>query len=559
MCGIQFFLTNIKDPEIRDLFLKLFDNIKNRGPEDTELIEKNIDNKQLYMGFQRLKINDTTNKGNQPFICETESEFIAVITNGEIYNYQELIIKEELITTSNSDCEVIIRLYDKYHNKSYNKLNLVKKIIKMLDGVFAGCILHIHKKTHKINVFAFRDRYGVRPMYYGITEKSFGLSSELKGLVGLVNNIKQFPPGHILHYEDDELSISQYFNYQYNVRVTDETLALHNIRTRFETAVTKRMMSDRPLCCLLSGGLDSSLVASVLSKHSFNKIHTFCVGMKGGEDFKYAKIVANHIKSIHHEIVLTEEDFLSVIPEVIKVIETYDGTTCRASIGQYLVSKYISENTDFKVVYVGEGSDELTGGYMYFHNAPDEISFDKECKRLLRDIHFFDGKRSDRCISHFGLESRVPFLDKDFTDYYLSIDPKLRYHKLNGGKNNIEKYLLRKAFDKETCGYDYLPKEVLWRVKEAFSDGVSSKKKSWYQVIQEYVKIQIGDEFKEMKKKYGWYLMPYNEELYYYRKIFEKHYGEENAIVIPYFWLPKWSGNITEASARILDIYKSKN
>ena len=238
-------------------------------------------------------------------------------------------------------------------------------------------------------------------------------------------------------------TLTQYFNYTFPVSVFDEKIALHNIRQLFEEAVFKRMMSDRPVCCLLSGGLDSSLVASVLAKQSKNKIHTFCIGMKGGEDFKYAKMVAEHIGSIHHEIILTQEDFLKAIPSVVKIIETYDGTTCRASTGQYLVSKYIKENTDFKVVYVGEGSDELTGGYLYFHNAPNEIAFDQECKRLLKDIHFFDGKRSDRCISHFGLESRVPFLDKNFVKYYLSIDPKIRFHKHNG---NIEKIFTQKSF-----------------------------------------------------------------------------------------------------------------
>lgn len=570
MCGIQLYLSKISDPKTKKLFLSLFNNIKNRGPEDTELIDKTIKNTLIMMGFQRLKINDTSDKGNQPFIIENKNEFIAVITNGEIYNHHDLITQKKLITTSDSDCEVILRMYEQIHNQIKDSMSIenyvpfIKDMIFLLDGVFAGVILHLNKISNKIHTFAFRDRYGVRPMYYGTTETSFGISSELKGLCGLVENIKQFPPGNVLYYdnENENLIFTPYFNYHYPVKEFDIKNALLNIKIKFENAVTKRLMSDRPVCCLLSGGLDSSLVASVLAKKSDKPIHTFCIGMKGGEDFYYAKLVANHIKSIHHEIICTKEEFLQAIPEVTRIIETFDGTTNRASVGQYLVSKKIKETTDFKVVYVGEGSDELTGGYLYFHNAPDEIAFDKECKRLLKDIHFFDGKRSDRCVSHFGLETRVPFLDKDFTDYYLSIDPKLRFHKITGGDTKIEKYLLRKAFDIGVNGEEYLPSQVLWRIKEAFSDGVSNKKKAWYQIIQEHISKKLDEEqedFKEMKKNYGWYLMPYNQELYYYRKIFELHYGsnKENALLIPYFWLPKWSGNITEASARVLKVYKN--
>lgn len=556
MCGIQFLLSKINNESIQSKFKKLFNNIRNRGPEDTELIKKVIKNVLFMIGFQRLKINDTSDNGNQPFIFENDTDLIYFMANGEIYNHKQLEIKENIKTTSKSDCEIILRMYQKYCNSSNQKT--VEMCVRSIKGVFAGIILHINKKLLTYDMFAFRDRYGVRPLYYGTTETSIALSSELKGLVGLVDNIKQFTPGTILHYSNNKMSFINFYDNYHPIKITNEKIALDGIRNKFENAVVKRMMSDRPMCCLLSGGLDSSLVASVLAKNSKEKIHTFCIGMKGGEDFKYAKMVAEHIGSIHHEIVLSQKDFLDALPEVIRVIETYDGTTCRASTGQYLVSKYIKENTDFKVVYVGEGSDELTGGYLYFHNAPDEISFDKECKRLLKDIHFFDGKRSDRCISHFGLESRVPFLDTDFVDYYLSIDSKIRFHKINGGENKIEKYLLRKAFDKNSNkdGYEYLPKEVLWRIKEAFSDGVSSKKKSWYEVIQDYVKDEIGKEYEEMKKKYGWYLMPYNQELYFYRKIFTEYYGEDNALVLPYFWLPKWSGNITEASARVLKVYK---
>lgn len=551
MCGIELLVSKTAKKQ-KGLFLKLFDKIKSRGPENSKLIEKEFNSYQMLMGFQRLKINDTSDLGNQPFIYEDENLYITMMINGEIYNHKELEETLELPVKSHSDCESVLYMFKHYLENEYE----FSQMFELLDGVFAGIIVCQKKKVNDdVNIIAFRDRFGVRPLYYGENEDGFAYSSELKGLVGLVENIRQCCPGtfqyHQIGKDFYQKGVTKYFNFTYPIKTLTINEILINIRKKFEKAVVKRMMSDRPMCCLLSGGLDSSLVASVLAKHTKERIHTFCIGMEGGEDFEYARKVANHIKSIHHEIVLTEKDFLDALPEVVKIIETYDGTTCRASTGQYLVSKYIKENTDFKVVYVGEGSDELTGGYLYFHNAPDEIAFDKECKRLLRDIHYFDGKRSDRCISHFGLESRVPFLDKEFTKFYLSIDPKLRFHKLD---NKIEKYLLRKAFDKES-GYHYLPKEVLWRMKEAFSDGVSSKKKSWFETIQDYVEKEIGEEYEMGKNKYGFYLMPYNKELYYYRKIFDQHYPDCE-LVLPYFWLPKWSGNILEASARVLKVYQ---
>jgi asparagine synthase (glutamine-hydrolysing) len=555
MCGILCLIEYLSsfDDTKRELFMKLFSEIKNRGPEAETLIEKDFDFFKILMGFQRLKINDTSDLGNQPFMTDYDGTitqyFTGSMTNGEIYNHLELEKNYRLKTYSKSDCECIFRLYKKEYKPS------IKSIVEQLDGEFAGVIVDYNKMYDfkRFEVHAYRDPFGVRPLYYGKTKSGgYAFASELKGLVGMCYDIKQFPPGYILTLKITEDKIEevwqQYYSRHYPIKIYDEESALIKIRETFETAVKKRMMSDRPMCCLLSGGLDSSLMASILAKYSKEKIHTFCVGMEGGEDFKYAREVADFIKSEHHEIVLTEKDFLDALPEVVRIIETFDGTTCRASTGQYLVSKYIKENTDFKVVYVGEGSDELTGGYLYFHNAPDEISFDKECKRLLQDIHYFDGKRSDRAVSHFGLETHVPYLDKDFVDSYLSISPELRYHPR---EKQIEKYLLRKAFDTG----DYLPSNVLWRKKEAFSDGVSSEKKSWYQIIQEYVKKEIGEEFEEEKKKYAYYLMPYNEELYYYRKIFDKHYPDCE-LVLPYYWLPKWSGKITEASARVLKVYQ---
>jgi len=291
--------------------------------------------------------------------------------------------------------------------------------------------------------------------------------------------------------------------------------------------------TDRELCCLLSGGLDSSLVTSLVNKYyklknPNKKLHTWSIGMKGSEDLQYAKKVADFLKTEHHHIELDKEEFLNAIPEVIYAIESYDTTTVRASVGNWLVSKYIKENSDAKVVFNGDGSDEVCGGYLYFHYAPNCLDFDKECKRLLEDIHYFDVLRSDRSISSHGLEARTPFLDKNFVQTYLSIPADIRDHNVQGV---CEKYLLRKAFDNK----DLLPKEVLWRTKEAFSDGVSSDKESWFETIQ---------------KRHA------NEKVYY-KQIFSKYYENQDK-VIPYYWMPKFV-NATDASARTLDVYNKSS
>jgi asparagine synthase (glutamine-hydrolysing) len=247
--------------------------------------------------------------------------------------------------------------------------------------------------------------------------------------------------------------------------------------------VAKRVKNtDRPIACLLSGGLDSSLITALVRKHyGMNELHTWSIGLKGSDDLKHARIVADHLKTIHHEICLTEQQLLDAIETVIFDIESYDTTTVRASVPNWLICKYIKEQTESKVIFNGDGSDELTGGYMYFYNCPDIIEFDKECKRLLEDIYYFDVLRSDRSISTNGLEPRTPFLDRAFVDFYLSISSKIRWEY----NNKQEKYLFRKAFDK-----NYLPYEILWRKKEAFSDGVSKKSRSWFEIIAEKVKTQ---------------------------------------------------------------------
>lgn len=314
-------------------------------------------------------------------------------------------------------------------------------------------------------------------------------------------------------------------------------------------AVQKRVVgtTDRPIACLLSGGLDSSLVAALVAKNYSNQLETFSIGMPGGEDLKYARMVSEHIGSRHTEIIIQEDDFFDAIPHVIRTIESYDTTTVRASVGNYLVAKAISQYSNAKVIFNGDGSDELTGGYLYFHHAPDALSFDKEIKRLLSDIYLFDVLRSDKSISSNGLEPRTPFLDRGFVQTYLSLPLKYRY---TPGKP--EKWLLRRSV--EQFDPTLLPKEVLWRTKEAFSDGVSAQSRSWYEIITEKVN---NINYNLTQYSSGTYLYPTTTEQTYYRTIFDKEYPYCEKI-IPYFWMPKFI-NANDASARTLNIYKTHN
>jgi asparagine synthase (glutamine-hydrolysing) len=332
------------------------------------------------------------------------------------------------------------------------------------------------------------------------------------------------------------------------------TMATSALRFALEESVRKRLLTERPIACLLSGGLDSSLIASLLQKNlkalGLPPLKTFSIGFEGSSDLAHAQIVANWIGSDHTEIKMTPDEFFSAIPKVIKAIESYDTTTVRASTGNYLIAKKIRELTDCKVVFNGDGSDELLGGYLYFNNAPNEEAFQAECERLLNDIYMFDVLRSDRSISANGLEARTPFLDKQFVSVVRSIHPSfLRPVK---GKQ-VEKYILRKAFDDGIT----LPPEVLWRRKEAFSDGVSTPEKAWFQEIQDRVEGLIPEDWKEKAiLSYSRHMTPKTAEEYYYRFLFTSSYGlSAIAVNVPYRWMPRWCPETNDPSARTLQIY----
>lgn len=549
MCGIFTLLNNglsLNNINWIDNFLKG----KNRGPDMSTTTS--IYNDQVNLGFHRLSINGLDSESNQPLIIDE----IILICNGEIYNYKELYDILNINGNSNSDCEIIIHLYKKYG---------IRHTLEMLDGVFAFVLID----TNKNNIHISRDPYGVRPLYYYKGPNTILFSSELKMMIEFVNiefyELIQFKPGNYMTINviDKQSScefiiekFEPYFQYPFSFSTNNlmsnklENKILSDINYYFKNAVKKRCLnSDREVCCLLSGGLDSSLVCALANQYVSN-LKTFSIGLENSIDIIYARKVADFLKTDHHEIILTENEFFYSIPEVIMNIESYDTTTVRASVGNYLVSKYIKENTDCKVVLNGDGADELFGGYLYFSNCNDPLEFDKECKRLLKDICYFDVLRSDKCISSNGLEPRTPFLDKTFVQNYLSISPLIRCH---GYNKQSEKYLIRKAFENDNI----LPLEILWRRKEAFSDGVSGYNKSWADIIQhklETLNEETIDDCISMMDKIN-YNVPKTKEQQFYRYIFEKNFPFCFK-TIPYFWMPKYC-NTSDSSARSLSIYNN--
>jgi len=313
----------------------------------------------------------------------------------------------------------------------------------------------------------------------------------------------------------------------------DTDMAASMVNKLLTKSVEKRLMCEQGgVCCLLSGGLDSSLVAALASKASRLPISTYSIGMEGSPDLAMAKKVAEHIGSLHTTVCYPAEEFLNAIPEVIKSIESYDVTTVRASVGNWLIGKFIRRNSNFKVVLNGDYADEVCGGYLYTKLAPTKKEFYNECKSLVQNIQYFDSLRSDRSICAHGLEARAPYADKDFLEFYMKLDPSV-----TSPRGKIEKYVLRKAFEDSNL----LPSEVLWRSKEAFSDGVSSQGRSWYQIVQTHV-AKIG----------------YESEEEYYKSIFDECYGSKHRNVIPYKWMPKFC-DATDPSARTLKVYNGSS
>lgn len=529
MCGISGYVSEF-DKYSKNVYN--LENIKHRGPDSNNNIKFKYKNFNISLSFFRLAIIDIKN-GMQPFIYENENRKVYLLCNGEIYNYKKII--EEYVLNTKSDCHVILDLYLKFG---------IMETLKVLDGEFAFVLLDLNDDD--FTVYFCRDRFGIRPLFYNLDENGFCFSSEFKGLVSEKGQQVEPRKIHKLNMFSKNIVSIDYYTIERKYYNFDVNLNMHSlIRGSLITSVKDRLNSERPIGCLLSGGLDSSLIAGIASKllkEENKKLHTFSIGMdKDSPDIEYARKVANFIESIHHEVIIPVEEWIETLPNVIKQIETYDITTIRATTGQYLLAKWISKNTDIKVLLNGDGSDEICSGYIYFYNAPDAVSSHNENIRLLNEIHKYDVLRVDRGISAFGLEARVPFLAHYFVDLYISIDKSFR----NPIKNiRMEKDLLRKSFINENI----IPEEVLLRKKEAFSDGVSSHKKSWFEYIQEYVDTQVSDdEFEKYKNNFP------SKEAYWYKKIFDETYP--NSGIKFEYWMPKWCSIKNEPSARVLKEY----
>lgn len=547
MCGIWALLRHIPHPNPYE-YVKY---LQARGPEDTSIV--NLPNIQL--GFTRLAINGLNTSGMQPF--RNASGSLVWMCNGEIYNWAHLAKKYNIQNNSGSDCEILGELFEKLKSNP-------STFFRELDGVFAMVIVDLSTHTAYIG----RDPYGVRPLFVGTSDGEIGFASEAKGLTNLSGSIYQFPPGFwwSIDLNTQNFSTIQQWhstpfikNPSYTSRDTiGKSNAATALRFSLEEAIEKRLLTERPIAALLSGGIDSSLIAALVQRklNALGKpaLETFSIGFEESPDLFYAKKVAEWIGSKHNEIIVTPDDFIKAIPHVIRATESYDITTIRASVGNWLVGKAIKERSQAKVVFNGDGSDEVFGSYKYFKNAPNDALFEEESKNLLEEIHFFDGLRSDRCISSHGLEPRTPFLDKQFVAVALSIGTEFRRI---GPYFTMEKGLLREAFSVDSEGWmdgneQILPNEVLWRAKEAFSDGVSKAENSWHEIIKNYCCSIVPLDWKDISAKiYGGHLMPETEEAFYYRQLFHSNFGNQ-AHMIPHYWLPKWCGEIKDPSARVL-------
>lgn len=521
MCG---FIFSSSLPS--DALKQGFETLTHRGPDHQSLTTEY----GCTWGFHRLSIMDLSDKGNQPF----QHYGVQLVCNGEIYNYQQLrtLLESGYTFHSGSDCEVLIPLYERMG---------IEIMMKMLDAEFA--LVLMDSKTGQI--YAGRDPMGIRPMFYGYDKQTGGIAfaSEAKALVPFCRDVTPFPPGH--YYADGEfICYNDLADPKMVVEQDVDTIAQH-LRHKLEAGVIKRLSADAPLGFLLSGGLDSSLVCAIAQKHLDKPIKTFAIGMDTDPiDLKYAKEVADFLGTEHTEVIMTKEDVLDAVENVIWHLETWDITTVRASIGMYLVCKYIRQHTDLKVLLTGEVSDEIFG-YKYTDFAPNAAEFQKEAQKRIRELYMYDVLRADRCLAAHSLEARVPFSDIDFVDYAMSINPERKMNVYNKGK-----YLLRKAFE----GLNYLPDSILYREKAAFSDAVGH---SMVDYLKAFAEEHYSDaDLVDAKNKYP-YGTPFTKESLLYRDIFEKFYPGQ-AHWIKDFWMPnkEWQGcNVNDPSARVLGNY----
>lgn len=501
-----------------------FDKTISRGPDMSRFIEIPCG----YLGFHRLAIMGLDARGMQPFQLDDDY----VVCNGELYGFRPIKerLSEKYDFIGESDCEILLPLYREYGLEMF----------RTLDAEFA-LILYDAKKN---SLIAARDPIGIRPLYYGVlADGGMAFASEPKNLMGLCETILPFPPG--CYWADGEFVRYADAAHVDQFAMADEETVCARLHELLIDGVKKRLDADAPLGFLLSGGLDSSLVCAIAQRELKKPIRTFAVGMDvDAIDLKYARQVADYIGSDHTEVIITKEQMLQALPTVVELLGTYDITTIRASMGMYLVCKYIHEHTDIRVLMTGEISDELFG-YKYTDFAPDAAAFQQEAEKRIRELHMYDVLRADRCISVNSLEARVPFGDLAFVRYAMSIDPALKMN-----RHDMGKYLIRKAFAEDKI----LPDNILWRQKAAFSDAVGH---SMVEDLKETAeqKYSLG----ELAVKYAEYdhARPFTKESLMYRELFEQFYPGQSSMVAD-FWMPNktWPGcNVDDPSARVLQNY----
>ena len=511
MCGIVCaFDLKQKAEDLRPQVLEMSKTIRHRGPDWSGIYS---DDKAI-LAHERLAIVDPAS-GKQPLFSPDNKLVLAA--NGEIYNHRALRKQFEgkYNFKTESDCEVILALYQEKGVDFVDDMN----------GIFGFAIYD----TEKDEYFIARDHMGIIPLYIGWDQNgTFYVASELKALEGICSKIELFPPGHYMSSSDGKFVQWYKRDWREYDAVKDNETSIKKVKEALEAAVHRQLMSDVPYGVLLSGGLDSSVVSAIAKKYAQKRIesgdekdawypqtHSFAVGLEGSPDLAAAQKVADHIGTVHHEIKFTIQEGLDAIKDVIYNIETYDITTIRSSTPMYLMARVI-KSMGIKMVLSGEGADEIFGGYLYFHKAPSAKEFHDETVRKLDKLHMYDCLRANKSLAAWGIEGRVPFLDKEFMDVAMSINPQDKM--INGER--MEKWVIRKAFE------DMLPESVAWRQKEQFSDGVGY---SWIDTLKEMVDQAITDEQMENAKHRFPIQTPQNKEEFYYRSIFEEHFPSDTA------------------------------
>ena len=517
MCSI-FGILDIKSDAValRKTALEMSKRLRHRGPDWSGIYSTD----KAILVHERLSIVDPGN-GAQPLYNPDRTHVLAV--NGEIYNHKELekALSVDFQFQTGSDCEVILA---KYKEKG-------PAFLDEINGIFAFILYDAVEDSYLIG----RDHMGIIPLYMGYDDRgNFYVASEMKALTPVCKSVQEFPPGHYLWSKDGELTRYYQRDWMEYDNVKDNVTDKLALRDALEDAVKRQLMCDVPYGVLLSGGLDSSIISAVTKQYAARRVeddgkseawwpqlHSFAVGLKGSPDLSAAQKVADHLGTIHHEITFTVQEGLDALRDVIYHLETYDVTTIRASTPMYLMARFIKA-MGIKMVLSGEGSDELFGGYLYFHKAPDAKEFHEETVRKLSQLHMYDCLRANKSMAAWGVEGRVPFLDKEFMDVAMRVNPKDKMC----GNGKIEKHLLREAFE------HYLPKEVAWRQKEQFSDGVGY---SWIDSLKVHVEKEVSDQLFEAAAFRFPIITPLTKEAFFYRAIFEEHFPLESAaLCVPY-------------------------